>query len=332
MPATLLIPARPSLRPQAASLAEQFATDVREGLRKSPKQLSPKYFYDEVGSALFDVITLLPEYGLTRADERLLHQNAETIAARLAPNLMVAELGSGSGRKTKPILKAVGAAQRSVTYYANDGSASALERCREELAGVHSARIHTLQCFYDEGLEQIAEYRTPGQRLLVLFLGSSIGNFERDEAAAFLRQIRSYLQAGDALLVGADLLKPVQLLLDAYDDPPGVTAAFNLNLLARINRELGANFWLNKFCHEARWCAGERRIEMHLRSLTRQVISIPGAACRVSFEQGETIWTESSHKFTASELSQMAASAGFSPDAQWIDQEWLFAENLWVVE
>jgi L-histidine Nalpha-methyltransferase len=332
MPATLLIPARPSLRPQAASLAEQFATDVREGLRKTQKQLSPKYFYDEVGSALFDVITLLPEYGLTRADERLLAQNAEAIATRLAPNLMVAELGSGSGRKTKPILKAIGAAQRTVTYYAIDGSASALERCQQELTGLHSARIHTLQCFYDEGLEQIAEYRAPGQRLLVMFLGSSIGNFERNEAAAFLRQIRSYLHAGDALLVGADLVKPVQQLLDAYDDPPGVTAAFNLNLLARINRELEANFCLNKFCHEARWCAGERRIEMHLRSLAKQDISIPGAGCRVSFEQGETIWTESSHKFTASELSQMAEDAGFVQDAQWIDQQWPFAENLWVVE
>ena len=132
-------------------------------------------------------------------------------------------------------------------------------------------------------------------------------------------------------MLGTDLLKPVQQLLDAYDDPSGVTAAFNLNLLARINRELGANFNLNRFCHEARWCAGEHRIEMHLRSLASQVVSIPGAECRVSFEQGETIWTESSHKFIAGELSQMAVKTGFTPDAQWIDQQWPFAENLWVV-
>ena len=334
MPATLVTPL---VTPQApclktANVIEQFATDVREGLRKFPKKLSAKYFYDEIGSALFDVITLLPEYGLTRADERLLRRNAETLALRLTPDLIVAELGSGSGRKTKPILRAISELQGPLTYYAIDGSLTALERCSHELAGVPGAQVRTLQCFYEEGLERIAEYRSRGERLLVLFLGSSIGNFERDEAAAFLAQVRSHLQPGDALLLGADLVKPVPQLLEAYDDPPGVTAAFNLNLLARINRELGADFDLSNFSHEARWCASERRIEMHLCSLASQVVTIPGADCRVSFEQGETIWTESSHKFMPDELSQMAVHAGFICEAQWIDEEWPFAENLWVVE
>src|SRR5258707_4637068 len=330
MPATLLTPRAPSLR--TANAVEQFAMDVREGLRKFPKQLSPKYFYDAIGSALFDAITLLPEYGLTRADERLLRRNAEPLALRLTPDLIVAELGSGSGRKTKPILQAISELHGPLTYYAIDGSSAALQRCSHELAGVPGAQVQPLECFYEEGLERIAEYRSRRERLLVLFLGSSIGNFERDDAAAFLAQIRKHLQAGDALLLGADLVKPRHQLLDAYDDPAGVTAAFNLNLLARINPELEADFNLRNFSHDARWCACERRVEMHLRSLSKQAVSIPGAECRVSFEQGETIWTESSHKFTPSELSQMAVRAGFICEAQWIDQEWPFAENLWIVE
>lgn len=331
MPATLLKVPRPFVRPLSTDLSEQFAIDVRAGLHQFPKQLPAKYLYDEIGSALFDVITLLPEYGLTRADERLLRQNAGTIALRLAPDLIVAELGSGSGRKTKLILEAISSLQRSLTYYAIDSSPTALERCRKELAGMPGAHIHTLECFYEEGLERVAECRSYGQHLLVLFLGSSIGNFDRREVPGFLSQIRRYLYPGDALLLGADLEKPVRQLLDAYDDPTGVTAAFNLNLLARMNRELGANFNLNNFRHEARWSTRNRRIEMHLRSLTRQTINIAGAGCRASFEPEETLWTESSHKFTATELSQLAVSAGFINEAQWIDREWPFAENLFVV-
>jgi dimethylhistidine N-methyltransferase len=328
---------RPHFRFTAADALEQFALDVRDGLTRSPKQLSPKYFYDEVGSALFDVITLLPEYGLSRADERLLRQNAEDIALRLASGVVVAELGSGSGRKTRPILQAICGLQRVVDYYAIDGSPSALERCRKELAGVPGARIQTLDCFYEEGIRQVVEQRLAGQhldhqRLLVLFLGSSIGNFDRGEAADFLARIRSYLRPGDALLIGADLEKPVRTLLAAYDDPTGVTAAFNLNLLARINRELGADFVPNRFRHEARWCPSEHRIEMHLCSLEAQEVTIPASGITVAFEPGESIWSESSHKFTPAELNRMAKASGFLPEAQWIDREWPFAENLWLVQ
>ena len=189
MSAQFLTIPRPRFRTPSISSVEQFALDVREGLSRFPKELPSRYLYDEVGSALFDVITLLPEYGLTRADERLLRRNAEAIALRLAPNLVVAELGSGSGRKTRPILQAICGLQRTVDYYAIDGSATALERCRKELAGVPGAYIHTLESFYEEGLEQVAQQRLDDQRLahqrlLVLFLGSSIGNFDRAEAAA----------------------------------------------------------------------------------------------------------------------------------------------------
>ena len=331
MSATLLKVPAPYVPPCPPDISEQFALDVREGLGKSPKELPARYLYDEIGSALFDVITLLPEYGLTRADERLLRQNARTIALRLAPHLIVAELGSGSGRKTRPILEAVGLLQRSVTYYAIDGSPAALDRCRKELSGIPGTHIHTLDCFYEQGLERVAECRSHGERLLVLFLGSSIGNFDRSQVPEFLSRLRRQLLPGDALLLGADLEKPFRRLLTAYDDSAGVTAAFNLNVLARMNRELGANFDLRSFRHEARWSARHRRIEMHLRSLARQTVDIPGAGCRVRFARGETLWTESSHKFTARELSQLAAQAGFIEEAQWIDPEWPFAENLWIV-
>ena len=336
MSAQFLTLPRPRFRTPSISSVEQFALDVREGLSRFPKELPSRYLYDEVGSALFDVITLLPEYGLTRADERLLRRNAEAIALRLAPNLVVAELGSGSGRKTRPILQAICGLQRTVDYYAIDGSATALERCRKELAGVPGAYIHTLESFYEEGIEQVAQQRLDDQRLahqrlLVLFLGSSIGNFDRAEAAAFLAEIRSHLRSGDALLLGADLQKPIPQLLLAYDDPAGVTAAFNLNLLARINRELGADFDLRHFRHEARWRPDERRIEMHLCAMAAQEVTIPAAGCSVQFERGESIWSESSHKFTSAELGRMAKTAGFMVDAQWIDREWPFAENLWIV-
>lgn len=331
MPATLLKVPAPLVPPRPADVSEQFAVDAREGLSKPQKELPARYLYDEIGSALFDVITLLPEYGLTRADERLLRQNAGTIALRLTPHLIVAELGSGSGRKTRPILEAVGLLQRSVAYYAIDGSPSALDRCSKELSGIPDAHIHTLDCFYEQGLEHVAECRSHGERLLVLFLGSSIGNFDRSQVPEFLRQLRRQLRPGDALLLGADLEKPVRQLLTAYDDPAGVTAAFNLNVLARMNRELGANFNLNNFRHEARWSGRHCRIEMHLRSLARQTVDIPAADCRIRFARGETLWTESSHKFSPGELSRLARSAGFVEEAQWIDAEWPFAENLWIV-
>jgi L-histidine Nalpha-methyltransferase len=308
-----------------------FALDVAAGLQKTPKEIPAKYLYDEVGSALFDAITLLPEYGLTRADERLLWRHADSIARRMTPGVGVVELGSGSGRKTRPILEAISEYQRHTTYYAIDGSAAALQRCRDELSSIAGARIHTLNCFYEEGLRRVAASRPPGQRLLVLFLGSNIGNFAPDEAAAFVLHVRQQLRTGDALLLGADLEKPLPQLLKAYDDPAGVTAAFNRNVLARINRELDADFDLHAFRHEARWSACHRRIEMHLRSLVRQVVGIRQAGCRVCFDAGESIWTESSHKFTPAALSALATKVGFIEEAQWIDDAWPFAENFWVV-
>jgi len=310
----------------------ELAADVRDGLSKTPqRELHSKYLYDDIGSALFEVITLLPEYGLTRADQRLLQTHARDIARHLPSPTIVAELGSGSGRKTRWILEAL--AKRDFTrYYPIDVSAAALHACRNELGTMNGVHITEIEGSYTNGLRRVAARRLPDETLLVLFLGSTIGNFERGPAQKFLREVHGLLKPGDALLLGTDLVKPVDQLLAAYDDPIGATAAFNLNLLARLNRELDADFNLQNFRHEARYNNAERRIEMHLRSEIAQTVTIPGANLTVALRQGETIWTESSHKFGLDEVRQIARDAGFVCEEQWVDAEWPFAENLLRVE
>jgi dimethylhistidine N-methyltransferase len=310
--------------------ASLFARDVRDGLsRPGQKELPSVYLYDEVGTALFDAITLLPEYGLTRADERVLRKHAGEILERLPVPLLVTELGSGSGRKTRWILETL-VRNGPVTYYPIDVSATALARCKLELAALGPIGIVGLEQPYLDGLREVARRRADGTALLVLFLGSTIGNFERAAGEEFLRAVRGSLLPGDGLLLGTDLLKPVASLLAAYDDPLGVTAAFNLNLLARINRELGGGFDLSAFAHRARYDETLRRVEMHLVSSRRQTIPIPAADITVTFEKGESIWTEACHKFRTAEVRAMAGRCGFRCEAQWVDPEWPFAESLWI--
>src|SRR5437868_5150017 len=308
----------------------EFAAEVRAGLmREDQKELPSKYLYDDVGSALFEVISVLPEYGLTRADERLLRRHADNIVSHLAPPVVVAELGSGSGKKTRWILEALCRRQHT-SYCPIEISPTALAMCERELGDIDCVSIVGFEREYLDGLLEVAARRQDGERLLVLFLGSTIGNFDRPAAAEFLQRIRRILQRGDALLLGTDLEKPIPLLLDAYDDPLGVTAAFNLNLLARINRELDGDFLLHNFEHVARYNTEVRSIEMHLRSKKKQTVRIRQADLCVDFEQNETIWTETSHKYALHELFQIAEQAGFRCEAQWIDSEWPFAENLLV--
>ena len=309
-----------------------FAEDVREGLlRPGQKELPSKYLYDEVGSALFEVISVLPEYGLTRADERLLQRHSGDIVSRLDSHVLVAELGSGSGRKTRWILEALTKRQRT-TYCPIEISPTALARCRSELGQMEYVSIVGFERPYLDGLLAAAAGRHDSERLLVLFLGSTIGNFDRDAGERFLAEVRRILYPGDALLLGTDLEKPLPQLIAAYDDSIGVTAAFDLNLLARINRELNANFDLAAFHHEARYNTTERRVEMHLRSLRDQLVTIARAGCTVAFAKDETIWTESSHKFRADDIPGMAKRMGYRCEAQWIDSEWPFAENLLIAE
>jgi L-histidine Nalpha-methyltransferase len=323
-------PARLYTHGVSADARADFAADVREGLTKpGQKELPSKYLYDEIGSALFEVITLLPEYGLSRAGARLLKRHAEEIVDRLPSPVAVAELGSGSGAKTRWILEALSHRQP-LTYYPIDISRTALSRCWQELGRIDSVSIVGFERAYLDGLLDVASRRKPGERLLLLFLGSTIGNFDRPAAPEFLREVRHVLHAGDALLLATDLEKSVSQLLLAYDDPAGVTAAFNLNLLARINRELGGDFDLSSFEHEARYNAEHRRIEMHLRSTRNQTARIPGAALDVTLKNGETIWTESSHKYGCEEAARLGSDAGFRCEAQWVDSEWPYAQSLFL--
>jgi L-histidine N-alpha-methyltransferase len=309
-----------------------FAVDVRAGLTKTgQRELPSKYLYDEVGSELFEAICLLPEYGLTRADTRLLRRHAREIIARMPLPAHVAELGSGSGKKTRYLLQAL-ACRRQTFYYPIEISPAALAACEKELGQLDCVSLVGYEKPYLEGLRAVAARREAQEHLCVLFLGSTIGNFDRPAADDFLRQVREVLEPGDSLLLGTDFEKDVNVQLLAYDDPVGVTAAFNMNLLARINRELGADFRLRDFRHLALWNSSERRIEMHLQSMRRQRVNIPGAALLVRVEEGETIWTESSHKYRPNEPAEMAERNGFSQVAQWVDEEWPFAQNLWIVE
>jgi dimethylhistidine N-methyltransferase len=316
-----------------ASVREtHFAAEVRAGLtRPGQKELPSKYLYDEVGSALFEAICVLPEYGLTRAEERLIRRFAPEIVARLKSPTIVAELGSGSGKKTRYILEAL-ARRQPTKYFPIDISRAALEHCRRELSLIDAVSVVGFERAYLDGLLEVAARRREDEQLLVLFLGSTIGNFDRPAGEKFLREVRLTLYPGDGLLLATDLEKPVHQLLLAYDDPIGLTAAFNLNLLARVNRELGADFDLSRFRHVAVWNDAERRIEMHLLSTEEQTVEIPGAGLRVRFRAGETIWTESSHRYSADEVKAMAARAGYRCAAQWMDAQWPFAQSLLVAE
>jgi len=310
----------------------EMAWEVRAGLTDpSQKELPSKYLYDEVGSGLFEVICTLPEYGLARADERLLRRHSHDITALLQCPIVVAELGSGTGKKTRRILEAITRKQHT-SYFPIEISPAALAMCKRELGDIDRVNIVGCEREYLDGLREAVRRRRPEEQMLVLFLGSTIGNFDHPAEVEFLERVRKILRPGDALLLGTDLEKSAEQLLLAYDDPLGVTAAFNLNLLARLNRELDANFELSNFKHVARYNSSTGSVEMHLKSLRKQRVEIREADLSVMFEAGETIWTESSHKYSRAEIQKIARASGFRPDQQWIDQEWPFAESLLIAE
>jgi dimethylhistidine N-methyltransferase len=316
---------------RAAPAPPSFAADVRAGLTGAGgKSLPPKYFYDALGSALFEAITQLPEYGLWRAERLLLDEHAAEIAA-LTQATMVVELGSGSANKTVHLLRAL-LRQHPVSYCTVDLSAAALAMTRRELADLQGLSLRGLEHEYLHGLKlALATRSNRSNRTLVLFLGSSLGNFDPSASQRFLTDIRATLRTGDSLLLGADLDKSVDRLLAAYDDPLGVTAAFNLNLLARMNRELGADFDLPQFRHRARFNAVARDVEMHIESLCDQVVHFSAAGFAVPFRRGETIHSESSHKYSIEELGRLTTTAGFERAAQWVSAHWDFASSLLTV-
>ena len=308
----------------------EFARDARIGLCEAERKwLPPRHLYDAIGSALFEAITLLPEYGLARADERVLRRAAQALPGHIPErSFIIAELGSGSGAKTRLLLEAFAAGQVQ-SYCPIDISSDALERCQQELGELVAVRPH--HGTFLEGVTSMRESRPADVPLMLLFLGSSIGNLGPSERADFLSSLRGALRPGDYFLIGFDLVKPAEDLLRAYDDPSGVTAAFNRNVLARVNRELDADFDLAAFDHLARYDERERRVEMHLVAKRDQSVEIPTAASTCELRQGETIWTESSYKFDRDEVSEAMQAAGFSELDAWVDEEWPLLEGLWQV-
>jgi dimethylhistidine N-methyltransferase len=285
-----------------------FASEVRSGLGERPRRLPPHWFYDELGSRLFDAICLLPWYRITRVERSLLVRAAGAMARDASGLALVAELGPGNGEKLSLFLSALGGSRRVLLA---DISREALSAATARLAKAGFHDVATLRGTYERGLARIARERPRRGPALVLFLGSNIGNFEPARASRFLEDVRAALRPGDGFLLGADLVKPKADLLLAYDDPLGVTAAFNRNVLARMNRELGADFDLPSFAHRAVWNAGQGRVEMHLVSRRAQRVKIPGARLDVLLRKGESIFTEASYKYDPAKLRAQVEAAGF---------------------
>jgi L-histidine N-alpha-methyltransferase len=312
-----------------------FASEVRSGLAERPRQLPPHWFYDELGSRLFDAICLLPWYRITRVERRLLVRAARAMSramsGRTAP-AFVAELGPGNGEKLALFLTALAGRRGGVIaprVLLADISPEALSMAAARLAKAGIRDVVPLRGPYEKGLARIARERPARGAVLVLFLGSNVGNFEPERASKFLADVRAALRAGDGFLLGADLVKPERDLLLAYDDPLGVTAAFNLNVLARMNRELDADFDLASFAHRASWNAREGRVEMHLVSRRAQRVRIPGAGLRVSFRKGESIFTEASYKYDAAELRARVEAEGFLVTRRFEDRPAGYALTLY---
>ena len=304
-----------------------FAEDVKAGLSASPKRLLPKYFYDDLGSTLFDAICLLPEYYLTRAEDEILDRHAREIVDAVGSPLDLVELGSGSAIKTRRIISAALESQPTLRYSPIDISPSALNASSEALSREYpNVTVDGIAAEYLEGLKSIS--RNGSVRTMVLFLGSNIGNFEPHDAVNTLRAVHDVLNDGDALLLGADLKKDRAVLEAAYDDAEGVTAAFNLNILARINRELGGEFDIKKFAHRALYNDALGRVEMHIVSREAQTVRIAGLGMEIHFDRGETIHTESSYKYDRARLADLAGLTGFELTNTWNDTRGMFSSNL----
>lgn len=305
---------------------ESLLEHVRAGLSAQPRKLSPAWFYDNLGSRLFDAICELPWYPITRAEKAQLRaRSAEILDHAGGAPLHVVELGPGNGEKLDILLDDLAERQREIQVGLVDISAAALETARARLAHRPGVAVRTCTGLFAEGLAELAAARPAGARTLTLFLGSNIGNFTPPEAGQLLAEIRASLARGDLLLLGADLVKDRTALEQAYDDPLGLTAAFNKNLLLRLNRELGADFDLAKFRHKAVWNVVESRVEMHLVSIFDQTIRIKSGDFSVPFRAGEGIWTESSHKYTPESLDGLLKPNGFEILERWTTDGFLSA-------
>jgi L-histidine Nalpha-methyltransferase len=304
---------------------EEFINDVRAGLSRTPKELPPKYFYDELGSLLFDAICRLPWYPITRAESGLIRRFAPALLASFPDPLGLLELGPGNGEKLALLIEAGRGAGSELAVDLVDISATALELSSHRLSSIPGVTVTGHRATFEEGLEKTKVPREGAGPRLVLFLGSNLGNFEPPTDAAFLGRVRRAVRAGDGFLLGVDLVKEESRLLLAYDDPLGVTAAFNKNLLVRMNRELRSSFPLDAFSHRAYWNASESRMEMHLVAQRALRVDIPESGISPAFVEGESIFTESSYKFDLGRLATLSASVGFRLERSWVDEEARYA-------
>lgn len=308
---------------ELATARAAFARDLRESLARTPKQIASKYFYDDLGSQLFEAICRLPWYQVTRAELALLRQHGRSMLGALVAPTSIVELGCGSGEKLAAFVQAGGESIGEIQLV--DISAVALNMTGKRIGQLGADVTHAHLASYEEGFALAVQHRAPVGPLAVLFLGSNIGNFDPPVRQALLSRIRRALRPGDALFLGTDLVKPERDLVLAYDDPLQVTAAFNRNILRRINDELGGTFDLDGFAHRAVWNAVDQRVEMHLVSRHPQHVSIEAAGLELEFLAGESIWTESSYKYEPEQVRQFGTEAGFGAATQWIDPHARFA-------
>lgn len=310
---------------------DQFADDTRRGLSATPKTLLPHYFYDDLGSILFAAICELPEYYLTRAETEILQTHARDIAALMnAPSRLI-ELGSGTARKTRILIQALLERAPSLEFVPVDVDAGVLTSSSHELLTEFPALTIKAICGdFRDPQQTLSRLNSTTGRTAVLFLGSSIGNLDLEGAESLLISLRNALQPGDSLFLGADRKKSATILEPAYDDALGVTAAFNRNLLLRMNRELGANFDLHSFVHRAIFNAQRSRIEMHLVSTASQRVRLDALDLEISFQEGETIHTENSYKYDDDTLAMLSARAGFTVEGRWLDSHGWFTDILLV--
>jgi dimethylhistidine N-methyltransferase len=305
-----------------AGVLSPLAEEVFHGLSAREKRLPPKLFYDAQGSRLFEQITELPEYYLTRTERAIFQERATEILEQAGTNLTLVEFGAGSASKTRILVEALARRQLRVRFYPVDVSVTALKHAVASLNGhLRNVRVHPICADYSRRMPLL----NVSGRKLAMFIGSSIGNFDREEAVRFLASVRKSLRSGDALLVGFDMVKEKELLHAAYNDAQGVTAEFNKNVLAHVNRELGGEFDLQSFQHVAFWNARRSRIEMHLESLRAQKVFVRDLKMTFDFGAGERIHTENSYKYTKSSIAKMLRQSGFKLEKTWTDAQGWFS-------
>lgn len=312
--------------PNGERAYKTFADEISNSLRSNQKSINPKFFYNEKGSHLFEKICTLPEYYLTNAEISILNQLDDKISPHLDGDFRLVELGSGSSTKTRILIQILERLQTYVEYIPID--ISRILKTSSRILQSDFKRLHITGIIdeYESGLKFLKYYDT--KKNLIIFLGSSFGNFDLEDGSKFLSKINSAMKKDDLFLIGLDLVKDKKILECAYNDSEGITAQFNLNILSRINSELGGNFDLQKFRHHAVYNEDQNKIEMYLRSIDRQTINIPQADLILNLEKDELIHTENSQKFTISNIKQMSEKAGFEIKDMWYDEKQYFAMIL----